>query len=88
MILTIIERMENIKEEEPFNNRYYLTEKFKSIFDELGILLFPIVSEKNLDKVCEICDGLIVTGSCIDIPPHYYFVSIVFNHLQDFSIWF
>ena len=42
------------------------------IFDKLNILLFPIVSDKNLEKVCEICDGLIVTGSCIDIPPHYY----------------
>lgn len=72
MILAIIERIEDIKEEEPFNNRYYLTEHFKNIFDELEILLFPIVSEKNLEKVCKMCDGLVVTGSCIDIPPYYY----------------
>ena len=72
MIIAIIERIENIKDEAPFNNRYYLTEHFKKIFDELDILLFPIVSSKNLEKVCNICDGLIVTGSCIDIPPHYY----------------
>ena len=72
MILAIIERIENIKEEAPFNNRYYLTEHYKKIFDELDVLLFPIVSNKNLEKVCNICDGLIVTGSCIDIPPHYY----------------
>lgn len=72
MILAIIERVENITDEEPFNNRYYLTEHFKNIFDELSILLFPVISCKNLEKVCEICDGLVVTGSCIDIPPHYY----------------
>lgn len=73
MILAIIERIENITNEEPFNNRYYLTEHFKNIFDKLDdILLFPIISNNNLEKVCEICDGLIVTGSCIDIPPHYY----------------
>lgn len=72
MILAIIERIENIKEEQPFNNRYYLTEHYKKIFDELDIVLFPVVSSKNLEKVCNICDGLIVTGSCIDIPPHYY----------------
>ena len=72
MILAIIERIENIKEETPFNNRYYLTEYYKNIFDELNVLLFPIVSNKNLEKVCNICDGLIVTGSCINIPPHYY----------------
>lgn len=72
MILAIIERIENIKDEAPFNNRYYLSEHFKKIFDELDILLFPIISSKNLEKVCNICDGLIITGSCIDIPPHYY----------------
>ena len=72
MILAIIERIENISNEKPFNNRYYLTNFFKEIFDELDILLFPVISEKNLEKVCEICDGLIVTGSCIDIPPKYY----------------
>ncbi|CDE25935.1 anthranilate synthase component II [Clostridium sp. CAG:440] len=72
MILAIIERIEDIKERAPFNNRYYLTEYYKKIFDELGILLFPIISTTNLEKVCNICDGLIITGSCIDIPPHYY----------------
>ena len=72
MILAIIERIENVKEETPFNNRYYLTEHYKNIFDELDVLLFPIVSDKNLETVCNICDGLIVTGSCIDINPSYY----------------
>lgn len=72
MILAIVERFENIKEEAPFNNRYYLTEYYKKIFDELDVLLFPIVSDKNLKTVCDICDGLIVTGSCIDINPSYY----------------
>ena len=72
MILAIIERLENISGEKPFNYRYYLTQYFKDIFDKYNILLFPIISEKNIDKVCNICDGLIVTGSAIDIPPKYY----------------
>ena len=72
MILAIIERIENVKEESPFNNRYYLTEHYKNIFDELDVLLFPIVSDKNLETVCNICDGLIVTESCIDINHIYY----------------
>lgn len=72
MILAIIERMEDIDKEKPFNNRYYITNYFKEIFDELDILLFPIISEKNMKKVCELCDGLIITGSCIDINPKYY----------------
>lgn len=50
MILAIIERIEDIKERAPFNNRYYLTEYYKKIFDELDILLFPIISTTNLEK--------------------------------------
>lgn len=72
MILAIIERIEKIKEEEPFDNRYYLTEDYKKIFEELNIILFPVISEKNLDTVCKICDGLIVTGTASNIPPKYY----------------
>lgn len=72
MIVGIIERIENIEEEKPFNSRYYLTNFFKEIFDEYSTLLIPIVSEKNMEKVSEICDCLIVTGSCNDIHPKYY----------------
>lgn len=72
MILAIIERVENIREEEPFNNRYYLTDFYKEIFDKMNILLFPIISKNNLDQVCHICDGLIVTGTCNNIHPKYY----------------
>ena len=72
MTLAIIERIENVIEEKPFNDRYYITKHYKDIFDELDILLFPIISEKNLEEICRLCDGLIVTGSCIDIHPKYY----------------
>ena len=72
MILAITGRIENITKKRPFNKQYYLTKEYKDIFDQLNILLFPVISEKNLDKVCDICDGLIVTGSCIDINPKYY----------------
>ncbi len=72
MILAIILRYENISSNTPFNYRYYLTEYYKNIFDRYNVLLFPIVSEKNIDKICDICDGLIVTGSAIDINPKYY----------------
>lgn len=71
-MLAIIERTENIENEKPFNNRYYLTQHYKEILEGLDILLFPIISEKNLEKVCELCDGLIVTGSASDIHPKYY----------------
>lgn len=71
MILAIVGRVENI-EEEPFNHRWYITNFFRKIFDELDVLLFPVISKNNLDKVCNICDGLIVTGTCNNIDPKYY----------------
>ena len=72
MKIAIIERLENYKEEEPFNKRYYLDSSFKEIFEELDILLIPVISEKKLNEICDMCDGLIVTGSANDVYPKYY----------------
>lgn len=72
MKIAIIERIENHEKDEPFNKRYYLDNSFRKIFDELNILLIPVISEKNLDEVVNICDGLIVTGSANDVHPKYY----------------
>ena len=70
--IAIIERIENYEERRPFNKRYTLNSFFKEIADELDILLIPVVSEKNLDEICNLCDGLILTGSKNDIHPNYY----------------
>lgn len=72
MKIAIIERIENIEEENTFKKRYFLTSSFKEIFDELGILLIPVVSENNLDEICNMCDGLILTGSKNHVHPKYY----------------
>lgn len=72
MILAIVERWENLKGEEPFHQRYYLTQFFKDIFEKLDILLFPIMSSQKIEEIGSFCDGLIVTGSAIDILPEYY----------------
>lgn len=72
MKIAIIERIENDEEDKPFNKRYYLDNSFREIFDELGILLIPVISEKNLKEVCDMCDGLVVTGSANDVYPQYY----------------
>lgn len=71
MILAIITRIEN-KSDDLLSYRYYLSADYKKMFEKLDILLFPIVSTKNLEKICNMCEGLIVTGSSNDIPPHYY----------------
>lgn len=72
MKIAIIERIENYDEDNPFNKRYYLDNCFRKIFDELGILLIPIISENNLEEILDMCDGLVVTGSANDVHPEYY----------------
>lgn len=72
MKFAIIERIENYEEDVPFNKRYYLDFCFREIFDDLDILLIPVISEKNLNEICNICDALIVTGSPNDVHPKYY----------------
>ena len=39
---------------------------------KLNVLLFPVMSLTNLEEVVNICDGLIVIGSAIDINPKNY----------------
>jgi putative glutamine amidotransferase len=72
MKIAIIERIENYDEDKPFNKRYYLDNWFRKIFDELGILLIPVISEKNLEEIANMCDGLVLTGSANDVHPKYY----------------
>lgn len=70
--IAIIQRIEYYEEGRPFDKRYILNSSFKEIFDELEILLIPVVSEKNLDEICNMCDGLILTGSRNIVHPKYY----------------
>lgn len=70
--IAIIQRLENYDEDKPFNKRYYLDNSFKEIFDELNILLIPVISEKNINEITNMCDGLILTGSPNDVNPKYY----------------
>ena len=72
MILAILERMETIAGAEPFHRRYQLMTDFKEIFEELGVLLFPVVSPCRAEEVERICDGLVVTGFGPNIYPRYY----------------
>lgn len=72
MKIAIVERIENNDEKEPFNRDYYLSDWFRKIFDELGILLIPVISEKNLNEIVNMCDGLVLTGSANDVHPKYY----------------
>lgn len=72
MKVAIICRMENYKEDYPFNIRYILDEAYKKIFDELNVLVIPIISENNLEEVATLCDALIIPGSAVGVDPKYY----------------
>ena len=72
MILAITERYELVEKEIGFTERFYITKYFKDVFEKLNITLFPVLTENNLEEIEKICDGLILTGSNIDINPIYY----------------
>ena len=54
------------------SEQYFLDLEFKEIFEKLNILLSPVCTLTNIEEVLNICDGLVVTGSCIDINPKCY----------------
>lgn len=72
MRIAIIERMDKYEPNRPFEDYCYLDNWFKKIFDELNILLIPVLSDKHIDDIVSLCDGLVVTGSPNDIDPKYY----------------
>lgn len=63
MILAIATRIEHVPEEKPFDDRFYLTAYFKKIFDDMGILLFPLISDKNLSVAADMASGLILPAA-------------------------
>lgn len=67
MIIAITQRY-NKQEKESF----YLSKDFKDIFQTLDVLLFPVVSTTQIQRIVQICDGLVVTGRNIDINSNYY----------------
>ena len=72
MRLAIIGRFELYEDEKPFDKRYYLDYDFSKIFEDLGVLLIPVVSLNQIEEIVNICDGLVVTGSINDVHPKYY----------------
>lgn len=72
MILAVTQRYMKDDRENHWKENFYLSKYFKDIFEELNVLLFPIASNTELEKVIDICDGLLVTGRQIDINPKYY----------------
>lgn len=72
MKVAIVKRVENYKDIYPFNIRHIIEDSYRKIFDELGIIVIPIISEKNLEEISELCDFLVLPGSFIGVDPKYY----------------
>ncbi len=88
--IAIVERLSEKKGNEPFRVTYVLDVFYKEIFDRLNILLIPVVSDKGLEEICKICDGLILTGSNNDTYPKYYDEEILegkeYNKFDEYPI--
>ena len=75
MILAVPLRTVIIESMKPWDYHYYICDHFKRIFDELGIILFPVFpvhTPECADEICRVCDGLIVSGSAKNIFPEDY----------------
>lgn len=56
----------------PWDYQFYICDHYKKIFDELGIVLFPIFNANSAKEACRVCDGLVLPGSNKNIYPEYY----------------
>lgn len=87
MILAITERYKKFESEKYFKEKFYLSKYFKDIFEELNVLLFPVASTTQIEKVTSICDGLLVTGREIDLNPKYYGEDVIEKtNLSDYDV--
>ena len=57
---------------------------FARIAEQHGVTLIPIVWAEDMSDVCSLCDGLIITGSDIDVDPSYIDASLPFTS-EDFD---
>lgn len=65
-------RHENYQEHFPFNERYYIYNCFRNLFDSLDVMPILIMTNKEALEASKFCDALIVTGSSDDVDPSYY----------------
>ena len=68
MTIAITLRYDNDLDDEYF----YISKHFKDIFDELNVTLIPVFQTIDLEKIVNICDALILTGSPIHVNAKLY----------------
>lgn len=67
-----------------FRVNFRVQKVFADIAERHGVTLIPIVWSEDMSDACSLCDGLIITGSDIDVDPSYFDSSQPFNS-KDFD---
>lgn len=71
-LATLLRYCDVQKEGSAFNLRYYIPHDYEIMARKYGVGLSAIMTEYDLETVCDICDGLFIPGSATDIDPKYY----------------
>lgn len=65
-------RLVNFNNNSVWQRRYYIMNHYEMMGRELGVGINAILSPYCFEEICEKCDGLIIPGSGMNIPTHYY----------------
>lgn len=72
MILGILLRYNDRKQGGVWDHIYQIPWNFQKMAEKYGITLCAIIQPEYAQKLCSVCDGLIIPGSGNDIFPRYY----------------
>lgn len=65
-------RLVNFKNDSVWQRRYYIMNHYEMMAKELHVGINAILSPWGFEEICDRCDGLIIPGSGMNIPTHYY----------------
>lgn len=69
MLLAITERYGKA---EDGTEEYSIGKKYEEMLKKMNVELYPIKTEAEIEKAVKKCDGLVITGSSIDVDPRNY----------------
>ena len=75
MIIATTLRYTEIMSDPDWKDRYYIVDFFRKMAEKYGVGLISVMNATDIDKVSDMCDGLIIPGSATNIDPSYYGMS-------------
>ena len=72
MYLATTMRYMHLPDSKFWDHRYFLMNEFEIMVNKLGFGLCAIMSETDLDRFCDQCDGLLLPGTSTPTNPKYY----------------